>query len=92
MRSAPFRHTAVQSLHHGPIENFWLCSADVVKILLSDQLRSDEDLLERLDSSLESLYVDGLVCFTAKNKLSDHVGDEFVLHMRVLCVDVFKRA
>lgn len=92
MRSAPFRNTAVQSLNHGPIENFWLCSPDVVKILLSDQLRSDEDLLERLDSSLESLHVDGLVCFTAKNKLSDHVGDEFVLHMRVLCVDVLKRA
>ena len=76
----------MEALHRGPVKNVWLGSAHEVKIFLSDELGSDQHLLKGLHPSLESLEIDWLVLFTAKYKLSERVGDEFVLDGLVLCV------
>ena len=87
LRRAPACDATVEALDHGTVEDVWLGSAHEVEIFLSDELGSDQHLLEVLHPSLKSLEIDWLVLLTAKNKLSERVGDEVVLDELMLGVD-----
>ena len=68
-----------------------LGAAHEVEVLLADQLRVDQHIVEDPQALLERLQIDlHFIPFAAKNSFSDHVRREFVDLRRFISVDLFE--